>query len=249
MTSALITAALAIQAYSLWVRRDTWRSDWEIGATAAIALEVGALVLMSPWASLALGPPLYRLTGLWNVQTMLGHLCLIAAIAAIIYHVLIRLADEAQVHVLFHTYVVVPLRFGVLLLLATFVIAREGYHHDLLTGDATGLWLTSYWLIVGGLVIYLSGYVGRLLLILRTDPRAAGTVDFYLVSGSCGVIAASLQMATAWTRIDVTVAVWAFVCLAVSVFAYGSARSWQAKVAWFASRPVPPPRPVPPAAA
>ena len=48
MTTALIGATVAVALYTLWVRRDTWWSRWEIGITVAIALETVALVLMSP---------------------------------------------------------------------------------------------------------------------------------------------------------------------------------------------------------
>lgn len=248
MTPALITTTLAVVLYSLWVRRRTWRSRWEVGATAAIATEGCALVLMSPWASELLGPALHDVAGLWNLQHVLGHLCLIAAVAAITYHVLVRLADEDQVRLLFRVYVRVPIRFGVLLLAAAFVIADEGYHEDLFAVANSDIWLTAYWLVTGSLLIYLSIYSGRLLLILRTDPRATATVDRYLISAGFGVTASVLQMATAWTALDATPVVWLCACLAVAIFAYASAQSWRAKVAWFTPDDTLPSQRVPPQA-
>lgn len=245
-TSALITVTMAIVAYSLWVRRHTWRSHWEVGASLGILLDGCALLLMSPWAARTLGPPLYRLTGLWNLQTMLGHVCLIAAIAAIIYHVLVRLAEGSQMRALFRRRIRMPVRLGLVLLVATFVIADEEYHADLFSASANSFWLTAYWLVAGSLVIYLSGYGGRVLLILRSDPRATATAHTYLVSAVFGVLASVLQMTTAWTTADVSPAVWLFACLGVAVFACGAARSWQAKVAWFTAGDKLPRRPVPP---
>lgn len=246
MTSAFITASLAVVVYSLWVRRHTWRSRWEIGASSGILLDGCALVLMSPWASAVIGPPLHDITGLWNLQTMLGHLCLIAAVASIIHHILARLADERQLRVLFRSHITVPVRFAVLLLVPAFAIADERHHLDLFATESNGIWLTVYWFVVGSLLIYLCSYSGRVLLILRPDPRATTTVNIYLASAAFGLLASVLLLGNAWITTDVSTAVWLCACLAVAIFAYGSARSWRAKVAWFAADGGAPRRSVPP---
>jgi hypothetical protein len=193
-----------------------------------------------------MGPSLYRITGLWNLQTMLGHICLIAAIAAISYHVLVRVADDNQLRALLHSHIAAPVRIGVPLLVALFLIAHENYPPDLFSAEVNDVWLMAYWLVGGSLVIYLSSYSGRVLLILRSDPRATTTVDTYLVSAVFGMVASMLQMTAAWTAVDVTPAVWLCACLGVGIFAYGSARSWRAKVAWFTPGNRSPRRPAPP---
>jgi hypothetical protein len=86
------------------------------------------------------------------------------------------------------------------------------------------------------LLIYLLSYASRVLLILRADPRSTATVDLYLISAAFGVAANLIQMGTAWAGIDITLPVWFCACLAAIGFAYGSARSWQAKIAWFTTR-------------
>jgi hypothetical protein len=58
-------------------------------------------------------------------------------------------------------------------------------------------WLGVYWLVLGGLLIYLFTYAGRLLRILRPDPRSKATVDLYLISAAFGVAANLIQMSTA----------------------------------------------------
>lgn len=249
-TSTLIASTLAVVVHSLWTRRHTWRSRWEIGATAAIALEGCALMLMSPWAAASLSPLLHHITGLWNLPTVGGHICLIAAAAGIVYHALVRLADERQFQELFRAHILRPVRFGVLLLVAAFLLAHEDYHPDLFAARVTSTWLAVYWLATGGLLIYLTTYAGRAILILRADPRARPTVDLYLVSAGFGVLASVAQMSGTWTDIDMAAVVWPCVCLAAAIFAYASTRSWQAKVAWFTPQrprqPQPPAQPVPP---
>lgn len=233
MMSALIIATLAVVVGSLWIRRHTWGSRWEAGASLNIALQGCAVLLMSPWASAHFGPPLHHVFGRWNVEDLIGHLCLIAAVTAIIQHGLARLVDKDQLHALLHHHIETPLEFGVPLLVAVFIVGDEGYHPDMFPAHVRTVWLGAYWLVLGGLLIYLSGYAGRVLLILRGDPRSKPTVDLYLIAAAFVVAANVIQMGTAWAGIDITLPVWLCACLGVIGFAYGSARSWRAKVGWF----------------
>lgn len=231
--TVLITATLAAIACSLWIRRDTWRSRLETGATLNIALQGCAVLLMSHWTSAALGPSLYRIFGLWNVQHLLGHICWIFAATAIIQHGLSRLVNESDERGLLRKYVARPVWLGVPLLVAVFVIADEGHHLDFFAAHVSDVWLGIYWFVLGGLLIYLLGYAGRVMLILRADPRSTATVDLYLIAAGCGVGAHVIQIGTAWAGSDVALPVWFCACLGATAFAYGSARSWQAKIAWF----------------
>jgi hypothetical protein len=240
MMSALIVATLAAIIYSLWIRRHTWRSRWEAGATLNIALQGCAVLLMSPWASATLGPVLHQMTGRWNVEDLLGHICLIAAVTAIIHHGFARLDDERQLRGLFRRHIEMPLRLGIPLLLAVFIIANEGYHPDLFPAHVSTVWFGAYWLVLGALLIYLFSYAGRVLLILRKDPRSTATVNLYLIAAGFGVAATAIQVITAEIGIDTTLPVWLCACLGAIGFAYGSARSWHAKVAWFTPGSTPP---------
>lgn len=231
--TALIVVTLAALLCSLWIRRYTWRSRWEAGATRNIALHGCAVLLMSHWAAAA-RTPLHRVFGLWNVQHLLGHICWIFAVTAIIRHGLIRLVDEAHESELLRKHVTRPLRIAVPLLVVLFVVADEGHHLDFFAAPAD-FWLLAYWLVLGALMIYLLSYAGRVLLILRTDPRSTTTVDLYLISAGFGVAASVIQIGTAWAGTDIALPVWLCACLSAIGFAYGSARSWQAKVAWFTS--------------
>jgi hypothetical protein len=246
MIPALITATLATIGYSLWVRRHTWGSRFEADATLTIALQGCAVLLMSPWASATLGPPLHRSVGRWNAEDLLGHLCLIAAAAAIIHHGLARHVNDSQADRLFRRHIVAPVRLGVPLLVAVFIIADEAYHNDLFPAHIGNLWLGAYWLVLGGTLTYLLSYAGRVLLILRADPRSITTVNIYLISAAFSVGAVLIQTSTAWAGIDVTLPIWLCACLGAIGFAYGSARSWHAKTAWFTSGYNPPPQAIPP---
>jgi hypothetical protein len=53
--SVLIAITLVCIAWSLWIRRVTWSCRWEVAATLNIALQGGAVLLMSPIASEIIG--------------------------------------------------------------------------------------------------------------------------------------------------------------------------------------------------
>ena len=232
MTSAFIGVTVLVALYSLWVRRDTWWSRWEIGISTAIALEVSALVLMSPWAAETIGSPLHRAAHIWNLQQLVGHLFLVIAISANAYHVLLRLADHERIQPLFRRHVVWPVRIGLLALTGVFVVADAGYQPD---GFSTsgGAWADVYWVLLCGLLIYLSGCATRLLLALRADPRAKETVELYTASSAFALAALMAQLSITWSNSDASSLVWFCACVSVAIFAYGSARSWRAKEAWF----------------
>lgn len=232
MTSAFIGVTVLVALYSLWVRRDTWWSRWEIGISTAIALECSALVLMSPWAAETIGSPLHRATHLWNVQQLVGHMFLVVAVSANAYHVLLRLADHERILPLFRRHVVWPARIGLAALVVVFVVADAGYRPD---GFSTsgGAWADVYWVLWCGMVIYLCGCATRLLLALRTDPRAKETIELYTASSAFALATMMAQLSTTWSDNDPSSLAWFCACASVSIFAYGSARSWRAKEAWF----------------
>lgn len=233
VTSAFIIATLIVVLHSLWVRRDTWWTRWEASVTLALALEGCALVLMSPWAATELNPLVHRAVELWNVPEAVGHLCLVAAICANIDHALVRLAEPGQVHTIMRRQVTAPVALTVATMAVLFVKAHADYHRDLFSAAATNSWLTGYVLLGAALVLYLSGYVSRVILALRSDPRAKTTVDLYLASMVYASAACAVLVGSIWLHVDAGELIWACVCMSVGIFAYGSAKSWREKARWF----------------
>jgi hypothetical protein len=243
MMSALIIVTLIAVFYSLWIRRDTWRSRWEVDASLNIALQGCAVLLMSPWASETFGPPLHHVFGRWNVEDLLGHICLMVAAAAIIDHGMARLGDHDQWRRIFLRHITIPFWVGVPILVAVFFAADERYHPDLFPAHVSTAWFATYWIVLGILLVYLFGYAARVMLIVRRDPRSTVTATLYLISAAFALAATVIQVSTAEAGIDITLPVWICACLGAIGFAYGSARSWIAKVAWFrASNAAPPQR-------
>lgn len=234
MTPVFITATLAVVIYCLWVRRDTWWSRWEAGATFAIAMEGCALLLLTPWAGHELGPTLYRLVGLWNVQQVLGLFCLLAGVIGNIYHMLVRLTDPAHVWPIMRKHLLMPVGVCVAVMVVAFFNTDRGHEPDMfavLTGDH---WVRAFEAMGSAVLLYLTAYVARLMYSLRHDRRARTTLVLYTAAMTFGLAACAVGIISIYVGGDAGPTIWACVCISMSIFAYGLARSWQAKTAWFA---------------
>ncbi|MGV0627668.1 hypothetical protein [Mycolicibacter minnesotensis] len=236
MTSTFIGVTVLVALYSLWVRRDTWLSRWEIGVTLAIALQACSLVLMSPWAAETLRPWVHHMLPMWNLQQLVGHICFVTSLAAVTFHILARVAPRERAGNWFCRKVVRPVLAGLIALVAVFIAADGDYAPDGLTTRSGSPWEIAYWIVLSGLIFYVSARLLPLMLAARSDPRAKGTIRLYSVAMTFGLTSLLVQMRATWIDADLSAVVWLLVGLSVVVFSFGSARSWQAKTAWFANR-------------
>ena len=239
--ATLIVITLCCIAWSLWIRRLTWSSRWEFAATLNIALQGGAVLLMSPWASETVGVVLHALTGKYNLEDYIGHDLYIVAASAVVYNTLGRLQDDHDLQRSFKQYVEMPATLCIPLLLVTFTLGNGAkiYAPDFFTVP-TDFWLNMYWLLLCATLIYLLGYGARALLVLRRDPRSRKVANIYLVASASGVAACLARLATAfipqlqaWD--NGSVLVWVFACGCGAGFAITSAESWRNKTKWFTS--------------
>lgn len=106
--AVLIAITVGCMAWSLWIRRVTWNCRWEVAATLNIALQLGAVVLMSPLASETLGHVLHDLTGKWNLEDYIAHDLYIVAASAVVYNTLGRLQDDHAMQTSFKRFVEIP---------------------------------------------------------------------------------------------------------------------------------------------
>ena len=240
--ATLIAITLCCIAWSLWIRRVTWSSRWEVAATLNIALQGLAVVLMSPLASETVGVWLHALTGKWNLEDYIGHDCYIVAASAIVYNALGRLQDDHSLQTTFKTYVERPATLCVPLLLLAFSLGNGAaiYRPDFFQVP-TDFWLSIYWLMLCAMLIYLLGYGARALLILRKDPRSRIIADVYLIASVSGIVACAVRITTAcvpaFAEWESGKAVWFFACVCGAVFAMAAAHSWRIKTKWFSQVP------------
>jgi hypothetical protein len=237
--AVLIAITISCVAWSLWIRRVTWTCRWEVAATLNIALQGAAVLLMSPLASETVGVGLHTLTGKWNLEDYIGHDCYIVAASAIVYNALGRLQDDNAMQKSFKQYVERPATLCIPLLLAAFSMGNGAaiYRADFFEVP-TDFWLSTYWLLLCGTLIYLLGFGSRALLVLRKDPRSRGIANVYLAASASGIIACVVRITTAYApplqELDSGTLVWVFACACGAGFALASAHSWRIKSKWFA---------------
>lgn len=236
--AALIVITICCIAWSLWIRRVTWSCRWEVAATLNVALQGLAVLLMSPLASETLGQWLYSVTGTWNLEDYIGHDCYIVAASAIVYNALGRLQDDHSMQTTFKQYVERPATLCIPALLVAFSLGNGAriYRPDFFQVP-TDFWLSIYWLMLCGMLIYLLGYGARALLVLRRDPRSRAIANVYLVASLSGIVACAVRIATAYipafAEFEDGKAVWFFACMCGAVFAVAAAHSWRTKTKWF----------------
>ena len=234
----LITVTLVCVAWSLWIRRVTWTCRWEVAATLNIALQGSTVFLMSPLASETVGHWLHSLTGLWNLEDYIGHDLYVVAASAIVYNALGRLQDDRAMQTTFKQYVERPATLCIPLLLATFSLGNGAaiYSRDFFQLH-TDFWLSAYWVLLCGTLIYLLGYGSRALLVLRKDPRSRTVANVYLAASISGMLACAIRIVTALfpslQPIENGTLVWFFACMCGAGFALMSAHSWRIKTKWF----------------
>jgi hypothetical protein len=237
LTVLILITTLCI-AWSLWIRRLTWSCRWEVAATLNIALQGATVLLMSPFASETLGHWLHSLTGMWNLEDYIGHDLYIVAASAIVYNALGRLQDDHAMQKTFKQYVERPATLCIPLLLATFSLGNGAkvYGADFFE-VRTDFWLSIYWILLCGTLIYLLGYGSRALLILRKDPRSRRIANVYLVASFSGIAACVVRVITALVPslqpLENGTLVWVFACLCGAGFALTSAYSWRIRTKWF----------------
>lgn len=234
----LIAITIACIAWSLWIRRVTWSCRWEVAATLNIALQGVTVLLMSPFASETLGHWLHALTGKWNLEDYIGHDLYIVAASAVVYNALGRLQDDHAMQKTFKQYVELPATLCIPLLLAAFTLGNGAhvYAADFFDVPTDG-WLTAYWLMLCGTLIYLLGYGSRALLVLRKDPRSRTIANVYLIASFSGIMACVVRIVTALVPslqpLENGTVVWFFACMCGAGFALTSAHSWRIKTKWF----------------
>jgi hypothetical protein len=236
--AVLITITLACIAWSLWIRRVTWSCRWEAAATLNIALQGATVLLMTPLASETLGHWLHSLTGMWNLEDYIGHDLYVVAASAIVYNSLGRLQDDSAMQTTFKQYVERPATLCIPLLLATFSLGNGAaiYSADFFELQ-TDFWLSAYWLLLCGTLIYLLGYGSRALLVLRKDPRSRTVANVYLAASVSGILACGVRIFTVLVPslqpVENGTLVWIFACGCGAGFALMSAHSWRIKTKWF----------------
>jgi hypothetical protein len=233
--AALISITLACIGWSLWIRRLTWFSRWEIAGTLCIALQGSAALLISPAASEILGTPLHAVTGMWNLEDYLGHTSYLLAAGALVQTVLSRVADDHALQAIWTHWVERPATMCIPLMFAAYAMGNGAavYRSNFYEVPAD-VWLKIYWLLFCGMLIYLLSWALRALLILRRVVRHRPTAAVYFAIVVGGIVVCAARIVTEWCEVSEHGAVgWLSTFGGGIVFAFASARSWRNKTRWF----------------
>jgi hypothetical protein len=184
---------------------------------------------VSRWIS----PKLYTVTGLWNLEDLIGHICYLVGMFALLYLVAGRLdMNITQFRGFLRYRIELPATVAIALMVATFVVGDIGdqYSPDITAARVDG-WLRVYWLVMIVAVVYLIVLIGRILLILRRDPRSKRGATVYLLA-----LSASALCVVAFT-LTIEPLQWVSVRCEVISYAVAASYNWQSKINYLRGRP------------
>jgi hypothetical protein len=241
----LFAITLACVIWSLYTRRITWRCFGETGITLSLALQGTGLFLMTP-AAAEVGRFLHALTGEWNLEDYAGHVCILAAVSAMAYHVCWRVDTEIARN--FKIAVEIPGTVTAAVMFALLVIGNGGhvcrpYFFDI----PFDLPLRLYWTLFSMMMIWIMLYAGRAMAVLRLCHRSRPVANIYLLASATGILAAMLAIATVLSPLNHLLGTNVFLACAPTVLvalgagysvlvAFGAGYSWMRKTRWFTDR-------------
>lgn len=245
MLAVLIIVTLTTIGGSLWIRRMTWSCSAERAATLNIALQGAAIAMMSPWASETLGRMLHSLTGHWNVEDWIAHDLYVVAASAIVLNAVAQLGGYTQAR--FRREVELPATLCMPILFATYSMGSgvDVYRADFFRVP-TDMWLTLYWVVLCGMLIYLLWYGYQALIPLRHAPKSRLTATVYSLSALSGmgacitrIVTATMLSGQAQDTFAASFVVWVLACGCGAGFAAMSARRWHERRRWTTPAPAP----------
>lgn len=238
-----IFAALVALTAGLWVRRITWRCKWECAATINLAGILICLVCMMPATTPAFDW-LHDITGIWNLEDMIGHLSYLVGITVLAYVTLNRIELPAparwrHLRLELPATVVLPVAVGL------FVLGSPDHHVSDLYAAPVNFWLACYWLLLVGAALWVLGHLlWALVIIARWDPASATMAKIYLVAVTvdCGALAAkALSLWMPGVGLEETS--WVLVCVASGGYAAAAIYGMRRIRLWLAWPPPPGPGP------
>lgn len=233
MTFTLLTIMLLSVAFSLWIRRSTWRMYWEDSATLNVALLGAGTLLMT--SSSTVGHALYNVSGRHNLEQWLGAWCFLGATAALILHTQKRQTPlGARLRNEYEHRIMAPFTLAVPTSLAVFWqspsadgVFGDGYDPFLDTKIRDG-WAGAYWLGLAAMFCYLGAVLVKGLMALRFDARSRRCANFYLTVIAWGLVTTIAVMVAAFNGISIDVDDYVIPCTA----SYTTFLAWIAAISW-----------------
>lgn len=228
MVTLITIVAAAITGGCLWVRRGAWAHRFELGGCIVAASMFACLLLLEPALSLALSTPIHAVTGLWNLEDLLGHLAYLAGLTAL-FHALVYRTTLDEPKQFLRRYLEMPTAIMLPLLVGLFLVGAPKEHYpDLFQTPITG-WMTLYWVALCAAAGYLLVNLLRLLWVVRRDPRSTVTANVYItaivIDGGCLASILGSRMIHDYPN----VITWILLCAAACGYALAPGYSWYRK--------------------
>lgn len=234
--AVLSTVTLAAVGAAFFRRRKSWRCGymWQQVLTLGVVLQGIGFLLCSPIQSKLLGQVLLAITGTSHMDDYLGHLAFLAAVSCVICAVAYRLVPKADLE-RFLVWIEAPGALASTAMLLCITFSRRTHPRARIRyldffDVPLDTWLSAYWLIYGGAMLYLLGVLIWLLVVLRhNDKRSRLSSDLFIA-------AAALGLASTLTRIaDVLMPslhipnepVWALMSAAIAFSSLAASLSWR----------------------
>lgn len=232
---------LLVAVWSVWQRRLTFPSRFDVGTTAAIGLFGLGAVLDAPWGVCATAS--YPLIGRYYGLMVLGHICYTFGAAASSASVYVRLLPDRAFGPFMRTRVfpvaLVASTVMVVCFLASSVpLTRTVEHLYLASPD---LALSLYWFANFGGAVVLGGFVTYGLFLLRDDPRAV-MANLMLASALVATLACGLVVAwgiVTGSILELRLFAWLGVYLGFVGYAVAAALQWRHRVRKMSRPPQP----------
>ena len=222
-------AAAAVAVWAAWeMRVSFFQSRWDSPKTTALVLFAVAAVLDSPWRLLS--EQSLPLAGRYYFLAAVGHLCYLAACAAGLKYIYLRLLPDEATGLLMRRRIVPLVMIAVAILAVSFsatplTASLSADHLYLVRPDG---WLTIYWFTFYGALtlMLLAGMYG--LNRLRADPRSV-KLGLLLTALAMGVLASVLRMVGLVIGYPESVGVyaWSLGHGAIAVGAVAVVQSWR----------------------
>ena len=201
------------------------RCRWEGAPTLVIIFAMGSAYLVSPHATRHVGPMLHRITAVWNLEDLLGHMLSIGCASAAVYMALIRFGTLPVVADLYNQWVTRPLTIAIPVLFGLFCLSDAesiAQFEDTPTTPA----MTLYWIVFTATQLYLWGFAARLFLILRGRSASRTVLNMYLGATLATLACISALCTHALTDFDATIVMTASGATAAIGWAVAPAYSW-----------------------
>jgi hypothetical protein len=230
--SAPIALAVCFCGGAMWVRRKSWRIQWDRALTMSVLFQGLGFALCAPVQSRYLGHPLFALTGIAHLTDFFGHVLFICAICCVIYACACRLVPDHELEsVLYEIEFPGAIAGGAMLAAITLShnLSRES-PPDFLDVPCD-FWLHIYWLTYGAIIIYLLCFLVRLLWVLRRDPRSRLTANLFIIATGVGLVSfAALLTKIINPGLVACFWIWTPLCVSGGFAAFAAAWSWRERM-------------------